>query len=85
MVVFERFSFSLRYARPASSDNASGDSGYLAGGLSYPENHFGKPLSNFTVCIDAGKAEVLEGGGPERVHNPVGREARFNRPTLYID
>ena len=68
----------------ATADDASADGGNLSRGLAYPENHFGKPLSNFTVCIDAGKAEVLERSGPKRMQNPVGCEGRFKRPTLYI-
>ena len=44
----------------ACRDDARGNGGNLIRALSRPENHFGEPLSDPPVMIDASEAEVFE-------------------------
>ena len=69
--------------RPSARDNPRRDGGDLGRSLPKAEYHFGKPLAQLAMCINARKAQVLERRLAHRGGNPLGGGSRVNRAGPY--
>jgi hypothetical protein len=64
-------------------DDALGDGGNLRWRFSEAEDHFGEPLPDGAMCIDAREAQVFERSGAHRHGYLIRRDRRVNRAGPY--
>jgi len=68
----------------ACRHDARGNGGNLIRALSRPENHFGEPLADPPVMIDASETEVFEGGLAQNLKDALVRRLRRKAARLDV-